>query len=235
MSKPYVILHMLTSIDGKVTGDFLTHPFVWESLDTYYEINRQYNADAYACGRVTMQESFCGTDAPDLSQYEPYPDMSDFWCEDTRDGFYAVAFDPHGVLNWKSNIIHDEDPGYGGAKIIEILTEQADPRYLTMLRKLGISYIVAGKEQIDVAHALERLGYIYKIKILMLEGGSILDGAFAEADLIDELSIVVCPEIADTEDKPLFMKSRMLQYDLADVKRYGNSVWLNYKKDIDDE
>ena len=60
MSKPYVICHMLTSIDGKVTGDFLKGDEAAFATEIYYQLNRDYKAEAFACGRVTMEESFTG-------------------------------------------------------------------------------------------------------------------------------------------------------------------------------
>ncbi len=231
MNRPYVICHMTTSIDGKVTGDFLSSPEAAKGIDVYYQINRDYKADGYACGRVTMQGSFCGDDAPDLSTYAP--EAFEDHISAQLSGFYAVSFDPHGRLAWKQNRIddRDEDPGYDKAQIIEVLTEQADPRYLGYLKSLDISYILAGKDRLDVGAALGKLKDIFKINTLLLEGGSILDGAFAEADVIDELSLAVCPVVADTEDKPLFMKSKMAAFTLANVKQYeGGVLWLNYKK-----
>ncbi len=229
MNKPYIICHMVTSIDGKVTGDFLSQEN--SGTEVYYQINREYKADGYACGRVTMQGSFCGTDSPDLSKYENRP-KTDYIAENLS-GFYAVAFDPHGRLAWKSGVIddRDHDPGYDKAQIIEVLTEQVDGRYLGYLEALKIPYIFAGKAEIDVKLALFKLKSIFGIDKLLLEGGSIINGGFAEADVIDELSIVIAPIVADTEDKPLFMKSNMSEYKLAEVKQYdGGVVWLNYKK-----
>ncbi len=55
MNKPRVICHMLTSLDGKVTGDFLGRPDVVDAVEEYYRINRELAADAYACGRITIQ------------------------------------------------------------------------------------------------------------------------------------------------------------------------------------
>ena len=56
--KPYVICHMLMSIDGKVTGKFLSEESIATSIERYYEINRKLTKDALALGRVTMEESF---------------------------------------------------------------------------------------------------------------------------------------------------------------------------------
>ncbi len=236
MYKPYIICHMTTSIDGKVTGNFLSSPEGSKASEIYYEINRAYKADGYACGRITMQGSFAGEYYPDLSKYRPvcHPEGRKMdYMVDELTGFYAVSFDPHGRLGWKSNRIVDldEDPGYDKAQIIEVLTEQVDERYLGYLESLGIPYIFAGEMEIDIELALFKLKNIVGIKTLLLEGGSILNGAFMDADVIDELSLVVCPVVGETEDKSLFMKGKMSAFTLSEVKRYDEGiVWLNYKK-----
>ncbi len=231
MNRPYIICHMTTSIDGKVTGDFLSAPETAKAIDVYYQINRDYKADGYACGRVTMQGSFCGNYYPDLSLYNP--EAFNDYISPELSGFYAVSFDPHGRLGWTANRISDPDGdvGYDNAQIIEVLTEQIDKRYLTYLKSLDISYIFAGKTEIDINLALSKLKDIFGINTLLLEGGSILDGVFAEADAVDEISLVIAPIVANTEDKPLFMKSKMTGYKLVEVKQYEDeTVWLNYKR-----
>ena len=71
MNRPYIICHMVTSIDGKVTGDFLFDPECAEATEIYYDINRKLKADGFICGRVTMEGSFTGGYYPDLSEYTP--------------------------------------------------------------------------------------------------------------------------------------------------------------------
>ncbi len=238
MNRPYIICHMTISIDGKVTGSFLSHPDHQKASNIYYQLNREYKTDGYACGRVTMQGSFAGDFYPDLTQYSAvhhdYGLKMDFIVDDLT-GFYAVSFDPHGRLGWQTNRIvdPDSDPGYDQAQIIQVLTEQVDERYLGYLEALEIPYIFAGETEIDVELALIKLKSIFGIQQLLLEGGSILDGAFAEANVIDELSLVVCPIVADTASKPLFMKSHLTEYRLADMKRHdGDILWLNYKRSV---
>lgn len=230
MKRPYVICHMTMSIDGKVTGNFLYRSEAERATEIYYEINREYKADAFACGRVTMEGSFTHKWYPDLSEYEPTVDKDDFIPE-KADSFYAVSFDTKGRLGWKSNRIVDDDPGYGNARIIEVLSESADPKHLSYLRKMEIPYVFAGEKEIDVTAALFKLKEYFGIEKLLLEGGSIINGAFEKADVIDELSLVVNPVIADTDSKPLFMQSSISDYELSEVKKYDSSVlWLNYKK-----
>ena len=221
---------MMTSIDGKVTGDFLSRPECEKATDIYYELNREYNrngANGFICGRVTMESSFTGGWYPELTKYEPIENKDDF-ITDNLSGFYAVIFDPKGKLGWKSNKIIDEDPGYDDAQIIEVLTEQVDGRYLTYLREMGIPYIFAGETEIDVKMALEKLKSIMGIDSILLEGGSIVNGYFQCAGVIDELSLVVAPIIADADDKPLFMDSTLSEFKLKEIKQYDDIVWMNY-------
>lgn len=229
MNRPYVICHMTTSLDGKVTGRFLNTPTCEKAADYYYQLHRDFKADGFACGRITMEGSFTGGWYPDLNEYIPAFSPMDFLVDDLG-GFYAVAFDPRGVLGWKSNTITDEDPGYDGARIIEVLTHRVDRRYLHYLQTLEIPYIFAGDTEIDVEEALFKLKAYFGIQKLLLEGGSILNGAFQREGVIDELSLVVAPMAAEAEDKPLFMDGQLEAYSLEDVQYQSGSLWLNYKK-----
>lgn len=230
MNRPHVICHMTVSLDGKVTGNFLSTPQCEKATDLYYQINRDYKADAFACGRITMEGSFTGGWYPDLNRYSAKSSiLMDFLPDDLR-GFYAVAFDPHGRLGWQTNRIidPDEDPGYNGARIIEVLTRQADPRYLSYLEEQNIPYIFAGEREICIEEALYKLKTLFGIHTLLLEGGSILNGAFQGAGVIDELSLVVAPIVAESADKPLFLDSSLAHYRLAEAANRDGILWLNY-------
>lgn len=68
------------------------------------------------------------------------------------------------------------------------------------------------------------------INSILLEGGSIVNGYFQRAGVIDELSFVVAPIIAEAEDKPLFMDSKASDFKLKKIEQYDDVVWMNYKK-----
>lgn len=227
---------MVTSIDGKVTGDFLSLSECESATDIYYEINRQYKekgSGGFICGRVTMEGSFtCGW-YPELSEYAPIAKedgrFTDYW-SDVQTGYYAIAFDPKGRLGWRSAFIEDHDPGYDRAQIIEVLTEQADPRYLAYLQKMGISYFFAGESEIDVRYALRVLGEHLPCGFYLLEGGSVINGYFLRADCVDELSLVQAPVTAGRDSMPLFSGGTSAQFDLSCVEERGGVLVLNYKK-----
>jgi hypothetical protein len=147
--RPFIICHMLTSIDGKVTGDFLNSAKALEVSKTYYEVKRQLNSDAFACGRITMESSFKNGFQPDLTAFK-YPEIP---CQDfiaQKHNYYAVSFDRHGKVGWKDSRIHDSDPGYDDCHIIEILCENTPKEILAYYRSIGVSYIFAGKDDILV-------------------------------------------------------------------------------------
>ena len=82
----------------------------------------------------------------------------------------------------------------------------------------------------SIIQALSKLKAYFGINKLLLEGGSILNGAFQRAGVIDELSLVVVPTVAEAEDKPLFMDARMEHYTLEDVQYRNDTLWLKYKR-----
>jgi len=64
----------------------------------------------------------------------------------------------------------------------------------------------------------------------LLEGGSIINGSFIRTDVIDELSLVVAPIVADRNDKPLFTDSKLTDFELSKVSQIDGVVVLNYIK-----
>ena len=231
MSKPYIICHMVMSIDGKVTGDFLSKPECESAIESYYQINRDYRADAFTCGRITMEESFTHGYQPDLSEFANFNVQRDDYMADKDAGFFAVAFDRHGRLGWQTEKIIDDDSGYDNAHIIDVLCEDVSDAYLAYLQSIGVSYVFAGKGELNLSLALDKLYCLFGIKKLLLEGGSIINGAFERENVINELSLVVAPIIAGTEGKPLFYESEIQNYTLTETKLLPDSaVWLNYLK-----
>lgn len=229
MKRPYIICHMTVSLDGKVTGEFLSRKECEKAIEIFYEINREMKCGGFICGRITMEGSFTGGYYPDLSEFSPVTDEKDY-IPDNKSGFYAVAFDPKGKLGWKSAFIEDEDEGYCNSQIIEVVTKEVNRKYLSYLKSLGIPYIFAGETEIDVNVALEKLRSLFGVKCILLEGGSVINGYFQKAGVIDELSLVLAPVIAGNDSKPLFSDTVFEEYKYSDSKVFSDgAIWLNYK------
>ena len=248
MNRPYVIYHMMLSVDGKINGDFLNNPLCGDAVEFYYRKHREYRglesgsernasgenrANAFLCGRVTMQGSFTGYDLPDRSVYEGASFEREDYAADTGAGFYAVAVDTKGRLNWTSGEICDDDPGYDRCHIVEILCEDVDDRYLSFLREKGISYIFAGKTELELKTALLKLKSLFGIDRLLLEGGGIIGGKFAKESCIDELSFITAPVIEGGDSRNVFADSMtsdsLRDFVPEDCESDGKgSVWVRY-------
>lgn len=222
----HTICHMVISLDGRTTGDFLTTPQGLAAADHYYEINRTDPAQAYACGRTTMEGSFTGGHQPDWAAFESAGvPAGDFVA--TLAPRYAVCFDRLGRLGWQTGTVDDADPGYGGAHVVEVLSPAAPAAARAYYRSIGVSYIVAD----SLPQALEKLQSHFGITRMLLEGGSEINGAFLRAGLIDELSLVVAPITARPEDKPLFATSDMSSFRLISTTPHpSGSLLLRYAR-----
>ena len=181
--KPYVICHMVSSVDGRIDGEALRAVMA----DGEYEATGALlGGDAWICGRTTMQQHFAeaGPFVPATGrQAGPQPVHVALRAES-----YAISVDTVGKLRWAGG---DLD----GDHLICVLSERVPEEYLAMLREKGISYVVAGAASVDLAQALDRLGEHFGIRTLLLEGGGHINGAFLEAGLVDEVSLLLVPGI----------------------------------------
>lgn len=141
---------------------------------------------------------------------------------------YAISVDTLGRLRWASG---DLD----GDHLIGVVSERVPTDYLTMLREKGISYVVVGQPKVDLAAALERLAEHFGIRTLLLEGGGHINGAFLEAGLVDEVSLLLVPgidgrhEISAVFDgvSPSRRTAVPLKLKLVE-RREMDALWLRY-------
>jgi riboflavin biosynthesis pyrimidine reductase len=115
-----------------------------------------------------------------------------------------------------------------------LLTEQVADAHLAGLRGDGISYIFAGRDELDLALALEILNRELGVARLLVEGGGVINGALLRAGLIDEISLILCPALDGAVGAPSVFDGaggpapvrtvRLMESRLLD----GGSVWLRY-------
>ena len=68
--RPYIICHMLTSLDGKVTGKFLEDKKIEYLIEEYYRIHSELKGDAFACGKNTFLEGYIKDNKGDLTKFK---------------------------------------------------------------------------------------------------------------------------------------------------------------------
>jgi riboflavin biosynthesis pyrimidine reductase len=186
--KPYVVCHMVSSIDGKLHPSRYTASPDGTKADwstAYDEIHDKLNADAWIVGRVTMAEMAKGKPhAPTGTVTVERPNH--FAAREARP--FAIALDRSGKL-------HFAKPDINGDHVVVLLGGNVPDSHLAELAADGITYIVCEAEEIDLAVALDVLGRELGIKRLALEGGGGINGSFLAAGLVDELSVIVAPAL----------------------------------------
>jgi riboflavin biosynthesis pyrimidine reductase len=221
--RPYVICHMLPSIDGRIV---LRDWKVSNATREYERTAATFGADAWIIGRISM-EPYAGKARVPARSGGGRVAREDFAAEHDASS-YAIAVDPSGKLRWLASDID-------GEHVITILTEGVSDDYLRFLRSKGVSYLFGGKSRIDLGRALRKLRARFGIRKLLLEGGGKINGSFLAADLIDELSILVAPvadgsigtpALFDVDDRRMPARSLKL---MSMKKLAGGIVWLRYK------
>lgn len=217
---------MATSIDGRTVTD--RWPDSAAVRREYELIHNSYEADAWMCGRITMQPlAGAARSNADVSREYVGPPRDDHIAPGAHESF-AVAIDPSGRLKWNENNID-------GDHVVAVLSERVSDEYLASLRDRGVSYLFAGKRDVDLAVALEKIRTSLGIRTLMLEGGGRINGAMLAAGLIDELSILVSPvadgrvgtpALFDVDADQVTPRRLMLE---AVERRAENFLWLRYR------
>ncbi|CDX02857.1 hypothetical protein SDC9_23697 [bioreactor metagenome] len=236
MNRPYIFCHMMTSLDGKIIGSYMDTPEGEAAGKAFYNIafgsNPHYQHQGWLSGRVTTDDNFTFYKQPALDEDAPPVPEGDFVALPNAPMYY-VSVDPSGKLGWESSQLTYEDTT---AHVLEVLTEKAGNAYKAFLRKLGISYIIAGKDSLDYALAMAKLKSLFGIQTLMLGGGGVLNWSFIQAGMCDELSILIAAAADGSSETPTLFETRGgLSADIpvgftlksAEVKE-GGSVWLRY-------
>lgn len=238
MDRPYLFCHMLTSLDGKIMGNYLDLPACEPAGELFYDIafgdEPFYRHQGWLSGRVTTDDNFTHYRTPDLDPAAPPVPPGDFIAG--KAPMYYVSVDPRGVLGWQENTVTYETTT---AQVIEVLTGQASNAYKAFLRQKGISYLLAGEDKLDYALLLEKLKGLFGIQVLMLGGGGVLNWSFLQAGLCDEVSLVVAPAAdGSPATQSLFLAKEGLSTDkpisfilLGAQAAEGNALWLRYRVD----
>jgi riboflavin biosynthesis pyrimidine reductase len=185
---------MAASVDGR------TLPSRWRpqgSGGLFEVVHDELAGDAWLIGRVTGSEFAKGKSYP-ASTPERFPREPWFARRDAK--AYGVVLDARGKIAWGRSDI-------GGDPIVVVLTEAVSDAHLAGLRGESVSYIFAGKSDIDLALTLEILNRELGIKRLLLEGGGGANGAFLRAGLIDEIYLIVCPAVDGAKGAPAVFDS----------------------------
>ena len=221
--KPYIICHMMSSVDGRIDCAMT------EQIDTsnaYYDALEELCCPSQLMGRVTMQMHYA--DAEPFRAKEKTPIGKESLFVATHSEGYTIAVDTRGTLRWSCN---QQD----GKPLLVITSEECPAEYLDYLKSSGISWIATGKNAINLKRAMEILSEEFGVKRLVITGGGHINGAFLEAGLIDEVSLMIGAGIDGRAGmtavfdgiKDVNRKATLLRLESVKTVNEG-TVWLRY-------
>lgn len=237
MNRPYIFCHMMTSLDGKITGTYMNTAEAESGSNMFYNISfgkdPYYKHQGWISGRITSDENFTFYRKPILDPNAPIVPEGDFIAK-PNEKMYYISIDPSGKLGWEKNELTYIDTN---AYIIEVLTEKASNSYKAFLRSLDISYIIVGESELDYSLTLEKLKNLFGVETLMLGGGGILNWSFLQAGMCDELSLVIAPTADGSTSTPTLFETtegllndHPIGFTLINAQtNEDGSVWLRYK------
>ncbi len=226
--KPYVVCHMVASIDGRILHT-RWRPQTRSGGDLFERLHEKIGGDAWLVGRVTGQE-FARAKTYDAHADCAYP--REPWLARRDAAAYGVVLDANGKIAWGRSDI-------GGDPIVVALTKQVSDAHLAGLRNDGVSYFFAGERELDLGAVLGFLNRELGVKRLLVEGGGLNNGAFLRAGLIDEISVAICPAVDGAKGAPSIFDSAEREADLRPPiaqlslesceTLQGGAVWLRYR------
>ena len=232
MNRPKIICHILQSVDGNIDGNFFSMPELRPAFQAFARIREEYACDAIISGAATAAEIYANNTAderPEVNEIYPRTD----WQAAKADK-YAVIMDGQGMICWQNGMVERR-----GTKmhVITVLQENVSDGCIAHLRQAGVSYVFAGKESLDLPLAMGKLKEQFGIEKMLLSGGGIVDWAFLQAGMIDEISLVIPPVIdggtglASAFDDSVFAENHSSKaLSLIDVQRLaGDCIWLRYQ------
>lgn len=194
--KPYIVCHMMQSVDGRIACDMVDKI----SGDEYYTALESLDCPTTVEGKVTLQlhvtgfDPYTPDDATPVGQEEVYVACP-------SDG-YAISVDSAGTLLWTADNCQTDTPR------LCLVSERAPREYLARLRRLGLSYIATGKEQVDLRRAVGLLAERFGVKRMAVVGGGKVNAGFLDAGLLDEISVMTAPGIDGRTGQPALFDGR---------------------------
>lgn len=234
-NRPYVICHMMSTIEGKITGGDHT-----DILDNYFDLYTETEDmlpphTGWMCGRVTMQMFADTTDDCSEKNHIGGTTGQDYIAP--HDGKLVMfGVDTKGTLRWKTNTItltNVNEPLH----LVIIVTSATPHEYLAYLQSKNISYIVAGNDDIDFDILLPKIKALFGVETLLLEGGGLLNGSVMQQSYIDEISLLLTPTIVNQTDAPSVFEHTgntpvtIRRYTVLEIKQLKKqTVWIRWIK-----
>lgn len=224
MKKPYVMVHMMMTVDGRIDCPVVAQV----SGEEYYLALDKLGHCSKLSGKVTAAlENSAVMGVAEAPAGETAGEESVNVAVESDE--YTIVVDTHGCLLWQAN---EAD----GHPLLCIMSEDVTADHLQEMRKMGISWISTGKGHIDMARAMQLAYERFGVERVAVVGGGNICGGFLSAGLVDEVSVMVAPGIDGRKGQTAVFDGIMKDSDtpyrlkLNSVQQWEGTevIWLRY-------
>ncbi len=208
---PKIIIHNAVSVDGRMD---------WISVDLglFYSLIPTWKEDATLCGSETI-----------LKAVETFE--NDGQSDPTKP--LLVVVDSRGRFRSWSKVA----PSAYWRGGVALCSRSTPGEHLEYLKREGVQAIVAGEEKVELDRALEELRERFGVRNIRVDSGGALNGALLRAGLVDEVSVLVVPQLIGGEfPRSIFRASdltceeEVINLKLISCRELENGhVWLRYE------
>ena len=213
--RPKIIIHNAVSLDGRITGFDV-------DMGRYYSLASTWKEDATLCGSGTILA------APEGRVREKDESLPERKVDPKDRRPVLVVADSRGRVRCWSMLLNAGFWRDG----IALCSRRTPACHIEYLRRRGVSRIVAGEKDVDLARALARLRNSHQIRTIRVDSGGTLNAALLRDGLVDELSLLIHPVFAGTSARPLFAGTKPSKGTfklLRQARLPGWLVWLRMR------
>lgn len=222
MDRPRVTIHNLMSLDGQLTG----FPV---DLGSYYQTAARLPHQAVLTTSATLLDAAAG-EGIDLAGEDPDEPVSELPAFDDARPWLVIVDGAGrlGRLGWLRGQPFWRD-------VLMLCCAATPAEHLDRLRRHHVEHLMVGAGHVDLAAALHQLADPYGVREMRTDAGGTLNGLLLGAGLVDELSVVLAPQLTGADHLPaVHLVEGLTSADtprltLAAVERLPNShLWLRY-------
>ncbi len=229
---PKISMYNIASLDGRI--DWVLDTL--ESMFTYYELAFHWKVDAILMGSNTVM-AFGEHESEEEAVEMPKPTQNN-----PPAGTENLIYEPKPLLviaDSKGQVhnlrLLQKEPWW--RDIVILCSEKTPNSYFEYLEKRHAGYIIAGKEQVDLKEALEKLNEEYGVRSIRTDSGGTLNGILLREGLIDEVSVLISPKmVGGKNSRTIFDAPDLTSFDgvvnlkLTHMEKIKeNYVWLRYQ------
>lgn len=225
-NRPYILLNMSMSADGKIASP---------AGDVQHFSSRRDSEHLYEL-RATVDAVMNGARTVDTSPIKMDPGSKEYRRRRLQNGLseynLRIIVSGSGSIDPNAEVFrHRFSP------IIILTSARCPKRKLKRLREISDDVIISPDKSIDFPDALKQLRRKWKVRRLLCEGGGGLNDALFRADLIDEARLTVCPLIIGGAKAPTISDgvgfdalNDARRFELKHRRRSGEEMFLTYRR-----